>query len=58
MTCQDWINTALTKQTEVWVSGKSTKNVDRALSDGYYDVVVTANTGTGFRYRFAGHIEQ
>ncbi|HEY0258683.1 MAG TPA: phospholipase C, phosphocholine-specific [Lacisediminihabitans sp.] len=24
---------------------------------GYYDVIVTANTGTGFRYRFAGRIE-
>lgn len=44
-------------QTEVWVSGASTQNVDWELSDGYYDVVVTANTATGFRYRFAGHIE-
>jgi phospholipase C len=25
---------------------------------GYYDVVVTANTGTGFRYRFAGRVDR
>jgi len=24
---------------------------------GYYDVVVTADDGTGFRYRFAGRVE-
>jgi phospholipase C len=27
------------------------------LHDGWYDVTVTANTGTGFSYRFAGRIE-
>jgi phospholipase C len=27
------------------------------LEDGWYDVTVTANTGTGFSYRFAGRIE-
>ncbi|MET0805551.1 MAG: phospholipase domain-containing protein, partial [Lacisediminihabitans sp.] len=42
---------------DVWVSGHATRQVDWELVDGYYDVVITANTGTGFRYRFAGHVE-
>lgn len=33
------------------------RQVDWPLADGYYDVIVTANTGTGFSYRFAGKIE-
>ena len=36
--------------------GKSTK-VTWPLQDGWYDVTVTANVGTGFSYRFAGRIE-
>jgi len=46
-----------TAHKDVWVSGRGTTQVDWELVDGYYDVVVTANTGTGFRYRFAGHVE-
>jgi phospholipase C len=48
----------VTKRTEVLVSGSSTQSVDWDLSEGYYDVVVTTNLDTGFRYRFAGHIER
>ncbi len=40
---------------DVSVGGNSNKTVDWTLVGGYYDVVVTANTGDGFRYRFAGY---
>jgi len=42
---------------DVWVGEGAAERFDWELVDGYYDVVVTANTGTGFRYRFAGHVE-
>lgn len=44
-----------TRKEDVSVSGNSNKTVDWTLVGGYYDVVVTANTGDGFRYRFAGY---
>lgn len=44
-----------TRKEDVSVSGNSSKTVDWTLVGGYYDVVVTANTGNGFRYRFAGY---
>ena len=50
-------NDFIDKNTQLWVGAGSSEGLDWDLSDGYYDVVVTANTGTGFRYRFAGHIE-
>lgn len=40
---------------KVSVAAASTKTVDWKLAGGYYDVVVTTNTKTRFRYRFAGY---
>ncbi|WP_394939086.1 phosphocholine-specific phospholipase C [Psychromicrobium sp. YIM B11713] len=48
-------NDFVTRQEEIWVAGGSNKTVDWTLLDGYYDVIVTANTGNSFRYRFAGN---
>ena len=50
-------NDFLTREEDLWVAGGTTQSVDWDLADGYYDVVVSANTGTGFRYRFAGRAE-
>jgi phospholipase C len=42
---------------KVSVKGGSAKTVSwPASQDGYYDVVITANTGDGFRRRYAGRI--
>jgi phospholipase C len=42
---------------KVAVAGGSAKTVSwPANQDGYYDVVITANTGDGFRRRYAGRI--
>jgi phospholipase C len=42
---------------EVKVKGGSAKTVRwPAGQDGYYDVVITANTGDGFRRRYAGRV--
>jgi phospholipase C len=41
----------------VYVDHGKMVTVDWPTTDGNYDVVVTANTGTGFSYRFAGRIE-
>jgi phospholipase C len=42
---------------QVTVKGGSAKCVDWPASrDGYYDVVITANTSDGFRHRYAGRI--
>ena len=42
---------------KVTVPGGSAKTVSwPADQDGYYDVVITANTSDGFRRRYAGRI--
>ena len=42
---------------KVTVKGGSAKTVSwPANQDGYYDVVITADTGDGFRRRYAGRI--
>ena len=42
---------------KVTVTGGSTKTVSwPASQDGYYDVVITANTSDGFRRRYAGRL--
>ena len=48
-------NDFVDRKEDSWVPANSSKTVDWTLAGGYYDVVVTANTGTGFRYRFAGY---
>lgn len=51
-------NDFVTRSESVMVRGGRTTTVSWPLDEwGYYDVVVTANTGTGFRYRFAGRVE-
>jgi phospholipase C len=50
-------NDFVTKTQSVTVRGDKTTNVTWPVDAwGYYDVIVTANTGTGFRYRFAGRV--
>ena len=41
----------------VYVDRGQTATVEWPTVDGRYDVAVTANTGTGFGYRYAGRIE-
>ncbi|HEY0249091.1 MAG TPA: alkaline phosphatase family protein [Gryllotalpicola sp.] len=41
---------------EITVAGGKTKVVDWPTENGYYDVVVTADTGTGWTQRYAGRI--
>ncbi|AMM21367.1 phospholipase C, phosphocholine-specific [Frondihabitans sp. PAMC 28766] len=51
-------NDFITKTQTVTVRGGRATDVDWPVDEwGYYDVIVTANTGTGFRYRFAGRVE-
>lgn len=50
-------NDFVTHQATAYVSGHAEKTVEWPVDEwGYYDVVVTANTGDGFRYRFAGRV--
>ena len=45
------------RTTKVTVQGGSARTVSwPASQDGYYDVVITANTSDGFRRRYAGRI--
>ncbi len=39
-----------------YVKGGKSVSVHWPTQNGWYDVVVTANTGDGFSYRFAGHV--
>jgi phospholipase C len=48
----------VTDRKEVVVKGRRSRVIEWALSDGYYDVIVTTDTDAVFRYRFAGHIEK
>ena len=42
---------------QVTVPPRASRSIDWPVDEwGYYDVVVTAGTGTGFRYRFAGRV--
>ncbi|MCU1527950.1 MAG: hypothetical protein JWP75_1713 [Frondihabitans sp.] len=42
----------------VWVAPGKTSTVTWPTSEGYYDVVITADTGTGWEHRYAGRVAQ
>ncbi|NNC11752.1 DUF756 domain-containing protein [Planctomonas sp. JC2975] len=42
----------------LWVLPGKTTELSWPTSDGYYDVVITADTGTGWKHRYAGRIAQ
>ncbi|GAA2332711.1 phospholipase C, phosphocholine-specific [Dactylosporangium salmoneum] len=42
----------------VHVESGASKTVNWPTSEGYYDVVITADTGTGWQHRYAGRIAQ
>ncbi|AUG81190.1 hypothetical protein CFP65_6540 [Kitasatospora sp. MMS16-BH015] len=41
---------------DFWVAPGATTQVSWPTSDGYYDLVLTADTGNGWRHRYAGRI--
>jgi phospholipase C len=43
---------------DFWVAPGKTALVDWPTAEGYYDVVLTADTGTGWKHRYAGRIAQ
>lgn len=43
---------------DYWVAAGASKTVSWPTSEGYYDVVMTADTGTGWTHRYAGRIAQ
>jgi phospholipase C len=42
----------------VWVDPGTTKTVAWPTAEGYYDVILTADTGNGWRHRYAGRVAQ
>jgi len=48
-------NDFVLQRKSVKLAAKGSESVSWPLQNGYYDVVVTADDGSGFRYRFAGH---
>ncbi|MEV4613594.1 alkaline phosphatase family protein [Kitasatospora sp. NPDC049258] len=40
----------------LWVAPGAAQSVNWPTADGYYDVVLTADTGTGWRHRYAGRV--
>lgn len=42
----------------VWIEPGASQTVDWPTSEGYYDVVITADTGTGWEHRYAGRVAQ
>ena len=42
----------------VWVLPGATTQLTWPTSQGYYDVIITADTGTGWQHRYAGRIAQ
>ena len=43
---------------DFWVAAGQSTPVSWPTTDGYYDVVMTADTGTGWNHRYAGRIAQ
>ncbi|WP_295012636.1 alkaline phosphatase family protein [uncultured Microbacterium sp.] len=43
---------------KIWVAPGATESVVWPTEEGYYDVVVTADTNTGWQHRYAGRIAQ
>jgi phospholipase C len=43
---------------EFWVAPGQSKAVSWPTADGYYDVIMTADTGTGWEHRYAGRVAQ
>ncbi|MGW4821556.1 phospholipase domain-containing protein [Streptomyces sp. NPDC004227] len=43
---------------DYWVAPGRSKRVTWPTADGYYDIVMTADTGTGWDHRYAGRIAQ
>lgn len=42
----------------IWVHPGTSQSIDWPTSEGYYDVLLTAETGTGWRHRYAGRVAQ
>ena len=42
----------------IWVKPGATETVSWPTAEGYYDVVVTADTNTGWQHRYAGRVAQ
>jgi phospholipase C len=42
----------------VWVHPGTSESIDWPTSEGYYDVILTADTGTGWQHRYAGRVAQ
>jgi phospholipase C len=42
----------------IWIAPGASQVVDWPTSEGYYDVVITADTGTGWEHRYAGRVAQ
>jgi phospholipase C len=42
----------------IWVKPGATETVTWPTSEGYYDIVVTADTNSGWRHRYAGRVAQ
>ncbi|MFJ4166146.1 alkaline phosphatase family protein [Microbacterium sp. NPDC089698] len=42
----------------IWVKPGATETVTWPTSEGYYDVVVTADTNSGWKHRYAGRVAQ
>jgi len=43
---------------DYWVAPGKSKTVSWPTAEGYYDVVMTADTGTGWKHRYAGRVAQ
>lgn len=42
----------------LWVKPGASSTVEWPTDDGYYDVIITADTGTGWQHRYAGRVAQ
>ena len=42
----------------VWVHPGAATSIDWPTSEGYYDIVITADTGSGWEHRYAGRVAQ
>jgi phospholipase C len=43
---------------DYWVAAGQSKTITWPTAEGYYDVVLTADAGTGWRHRYAGRVAQ
>ncbi|MFC4242974.1 alkaline phosphatase family protein [Gryllotalpicola reticulitermitis] len=54
LTANDYVGGTQT----IWVAPGQTKTVTWPTSEGYYDVALAADTGTGWKHRYAGRVAQ